>query len=158
MATEINRNPALGTSFMLEIPNAKSLNYFIQNTSLPGLNMGGVETPWTNHNAAVPSNRVEFDPLNLTFLVDEEWNNWEYIFEWMKRCRYGREDVTELMSDITLHLVNSNKNINVQIEFRGAFPTMVSELMLESSTVDSLPLVASVVFRYQDYRLVRPAK
>lgn len=158
MAETLNRNPALGTSFLLEIPGARHLNYFVQTAALPGLMMGGVDSPYTNHQASVPSNRIEFEPLNLTFLIDEEWRNWEFIFDWMKRIRRGRETILEVMSNVTLHLVNSNKNMNVQVEFQGAYPSTLSELPLESSTVDSLPLVATVSFRYQDYSIVRPPK
>ena len=87
MVTDINRNPALAVNFLLEIPLAKELNYFIQTVDVPGLTMAGVDTPFRNVQANVPSNRIDYDQLNLTFLVDENWANWNYVFEWMKRFR-----------------------------------------------------------------------
>ena len=73
--TDINRNPALGVNFLLEIPQAKELNYFIQTVDVPGLTMAGVDTPFKNVQASVPSNRIDFDQLNLTFIVDEGVEN-----------------------------------------------------------------------------------
>lgn len=151
--TDINRNPALGVNFLLEIPQAKELNYFIQTVDVPGLTMAGVDTPFKNVQASVPSNRIDFDQLNLTFIVDEGWANWNYVFEWMKRIRTGNSAISDTMTDITLNLVNSNKNLNKIMVFRGAYPTLLGTLPLDSTVVDSNPLVCSLSFRYQDFEL-----
>ena len=148
-------NPALQTSFLLEIPAAPELNYHIQNCELPGLTMAGVDTPFKNHQASVPSNRIEFDQLTLSFLVDEQWKNWEFIFNWMKNIRTGKGSIQSTMSDITLNLVNSNKNLNQLLVFHDAYPTFLSALSLDSATVEATPLQASLTFRFQDYELKR---
>ena len=153
MNETINRNPALSVNFILEIPTAKEINYFVQSCEVPGLTMGGVESPFRNMQGSVPSNRIEYDPLTLTFLVDEEWKNWNFVFEWMKRCRTGNSPIADTMADITLSLVNSNKALNKVLVFRGAYPTTLSPLQLESSNVDSMPLICSLSFRYQEYEL-----
>ena len=153
MVTDINRNPALAVNFLLEIPLAKELNYFVQTVDVPGLTMAGVETPYRNVQANVPSNRIDYDQLNLTFIVDENWANWNYVFEWMKRVRTGKSPISDTMSDITLNLVNSNKNLNKLLVFRGAYPTLLGTLPLDSTVVDSNPLVCSLSFRYQDFEL-----
>jgi hypothetical protein len=153
MVTDINRNPALAVNFLLEIPLAKELNYFVQTVDVPGLTMAGVETPYRNVQANVPSNRIDYDQLNLTFIVDENWANWNYVFEWMKRIRTGNSAISDTMTDITLNLVNSNKNLNKIMVFRGAYPTLLGALPLDSTVVDSNPLVCSLSFRYQDFEL-----
>jgi hypothetical protein len=153
MVTDINRNPALAVNFLLEIPLAKELNYFVQTVDVPGLTMAGVETPYRNVQANVPSNRIDYDQLNLTFIVDENWANWNYVFEWMKRIRTGNSAISDTMTDITLNLVNSNKNLNKIMVFRGAYPTLLGTLPLDSTVVDSNPLVCSLSFRYQDFEL-----
>ena len=153
MVMDINRNPALAVNFLLEIPLAKELNYFVQTVDVPGLTMAGVETPYRNVQANVPSNRIDYDQLNLTFIVDENWANWNYVFEWMKRIRTGNSAISDTMTDITLNLVNSNKNLNKIMVFRGAYPTLLGTLPLDSTVVDSNPLVCSLSFRYQDFEL-----
>ena len=153
MVTDINRNPALAVNFLLEIPLAKELNYFVQTVDVPGLTMAGVETPYRNVQANVPSNRIDYDQLNLAFIVDENWANWNYVFEWMKRIRTGNSAISDTMTDITLNLVNSNKNLNKIMVFRGAYPTLLGTLPLDSTVVDSNPLVCSLSFRYQDFEL-----
>lgn len=149
----MNYNAAIQTSYMLEIPMFKELNYFIQSAEVPGLTMAGVDTPFKNFQGNVPSNRIDFDQLNLTFLVDEEWSNWYSLVEWMKRIRRNDRPILEDMSDLTLHLTNSNKNLNKQIIFRGAYPVLIGTLPLETAVVDTTPLVCSLAFRYQEYEM-----
>lgn len=149
----MNYNAAIQTSFMLEIPQFKELNYFIQTAEVPGLTMAGVDAPFKNFQGSVPSNRIDFDQLNLTFLVDEEWENWYSIVQWMKRIRRNDRPILDDMSDLTLHLTNSNKNLNKQIVFRGAYPVLLGTLPLESAVVDTNPLVCSLAFRYQEYEM-----
>lgn len=157
-----NYNQALSTSFKLEIPGASSFNYFVQITSLPSLNAAGVETPYKNHQGVVPSNRIDYDPLNVNLLVDEDYENWDYLRLWMhKAAGYAyntstREPpISEEMKDIDLHILNSNKQSIKIVRFFGAFPVMLGELSLETSVTDPQPIISSVVFRYQYYDFLK---
>ena len=42
----MNRNQALGNSFLFHIPGFGEANYFVQTVELPSLSMVGVETPF----------------------------------------------------------------------------------------------------------------
>lgn len=152
--TTKNFNPAVGSSFLLELPNNPGINYFVQTAEVPGLTMGGIDTPYKNHQGVQPSNRIDFDPLNVTFLVDENWNNWWSLLLWMYKIRTGKVSINDEMVDITLHLVNTNKNLNKRLKFFGAFPTMVSSMQLDSTNIESNVLVCSATFRYQYYEMI----
>lgn len=154
----INRNSALGTSFKLEIPGFEEVNYFIQTTELPGMTMSGVDTPYQKFATNVPSNRIEFDPLNFTMIVDEDYRNYESIYQWMVdilRTEPVAGAESGMMKDVTLHILNSNKRGIAAIRFHRAYPTMLSAIPLESSTTDAVPPVCSVMFRYQFFEIVR---
>lgn len=154
MSKRVERNQALSTSFRLIIPGFDGLNYHVQTVQLPGMSMSGVDSPYRNHQGAVPSDRIEYDPLNLTFLVDENYNNWDALRQWMIN-NTNEPKLNERMRDITLHILGSNKDPRAELVFRGAFPTLVSELALESSTGEPNPLMCNVTFRYQKYDFVR---
>lgn len=156
-ARRLNYNPALGTSFRMNIPGAgfEELNYFVQTTELPGLSMSGVDAPFMNNATNMPSNRIEYDPLNLTLIVDEFYKNVDSIRLWMHRI-CSTEPVAKEMRDITLHLLNSNKNSIIGVKFYGAYPTMVAAVPLETSTGDAIPPTCALTFRYQFYDFVRP--
>lgn len=149
MAEILNRNAALNTSFLFEIPLCREFNYFVQTCEVPDLTMSGVDTPWTNHQGAVPSNRIDFGFFNCTFIVDEDWKNWEGLFRWMQRIRTGPEHITDVMCDCTLHLPLSTKSRGRMLKFFGAFPTTISSIPLDSTQSATNELVCSLTMRYQ---------
>lgn len=151
----INRNPALATSFKLEIPGFEEVNYFIQTTELPGLTMGGVDSPYQKYATNVPSNRIEFDPLNLTMIVDEDFRNYERLYEWMVDIIRTEPVVPTMLKNITLHVTNSNKNVMMQVKYHQAYPTMLSAIPFESGTTEPAPLICNVMFRYQFFEIIR---
>ncbi len=155
MNKSINRNPALGTSFKLEIPGFEEVNYFVQTTELPSVTMSGVDAPYQNYATNVPSNRIEFDPMNLTFLVDEDFANYEKLYHWMVETTMTEPVVPEMMKNITLHLTNSSKNHKLSFRYHKAYPTMLSALPFDSTVTDAIPLTCSASFRYQYFEIIR---
>lgn len=154
---KINRNPALNTGFKLEIPGLEAVNYFVQSTELPSLTMGGVESPHQNWGISVPSNRIEFDPLNLQFIVDEDFMNYESLYVWMVDIIRTEPVVPTQMKNIVLHMTNSSKNHKLRVIFHKAYPTMLASLPLNSDTGDTNPVVCSASFRYAYFEIIRDA-
>lgn len=151
--TRINYNQAIGTQFKLEIPDFKEVNYFVQTTELPGMTMSGVDTPYDNHATNMPSNRIEYDPLNFTFLVDEDFENYNRMRLWMHEI-VKTEPVVKALKNITLHVLDGNKKPIRGIRFFGAYPTMISAIPLESSNSDAVPVVCNGTIRYQFFDMV----
>lgn len=152
-AKSFNRNPALGTSFKLEIPGAEQFNYFIQKTSLPSVSMNGIDTPYRNNQGALPSNRIDYEPVSMEFLVDEDYDNYDSIRMWMHRIEKNNRPLIQELVDISLFLTSSNKIINKKVIFYGAFPVYLTEIPLESSTSDADPVNCTVIFRFQYFEI-----
>lgn len=153
----INRNPALGTSYKLDIPGFETLNYTVQSTEIPSVSSGGVETAYQNWGTNVPSNRVEFDPLNINFIVSEDFENYRSLYEWMIQITMTEPVVPEMMKNIVLHITNSSRNHKMQIRFHKAYPTMLSSIPFDSGVNDTTPLICSATFRYQYFEIIRDA-
>jgi hypothetical protein len=151
---------------MLKIPN---VTYWIQSVNLPGLSATpkSFDNPFTRIHL-VPET-IEFEPLTLSFLLDEDMVSWQEIWDWM--VAYGfpenfgqyagrttdsaslRPDSGDLYSDGTLMLTTNNKNYNKQIIFKDLFPTSLSALDFSSADQEASPFVATATFHYTTYRL-----
>lgn len=144
-------NQALGSSFRLVIPGMEEINYFVQNTELPGMNFMGIRTDYKNNYGNVPNNKIEYDMLNLTFLVDENYTNHTLIHQWFRDLAFGKKPILQELKDISLHITTSTKTQNRIITYYGAHPVMMTPVSLESGTSDSMPLTCTVSFMYQYY-------
>ena len=151
---DLNYNLAINVNFKMEIAGAPEFNYFIQQVNLPGLEMAGIETPYKNNQAFMPSNRIDYDPLNINYLVSEDFSNYIYMYNWMRDIMFD-DYPKEHFRDMTLHVLNNNKLKNLQVKFYGCFPTSLMQLDLESAVADTNPLMNTVMIRYQYFEIVR---
>lgn len=153
MAKKIQYNHALTTSFQLVIPGMEEINYFVQNTEVPGMNFMGIRADYQNHQGTMPNNKIEYDMLNISFIVDEDYTNHSMLHLWMHRLRASDKPLLQEMKDITLHLRKSTKAKNMAIKFYGAHPVMITPIPLESATTDATPVICTASFMYQYYNM-----
>ena len=154
-----NANYLSPVGFRFNIENLPNTNWFITATMLPGLALGEIPQPTPFMQAAVPGNDVSFEPLIVTFLVDEDLANWRELYDWIiglgfpeEYAQYKkRKETSNLLSDATLTILNSNMNANYQILFKDLFPTSISEVMFDSASTDIDGIKATVTFRYLNY-------
>jgi hypothetical protein len=110
--------------------------------------MNPAPSPFRHHQAQVPSNHVNFSDLTATVLMDEEFENYQFIHHWM-RDFIDMDDWRNLVRDIALHTLTANKNVLLKFTFTSAFPTALSELMFDSAIMDSTQMTFNVTFAYQ---------
>ena len=158
----------LGFRFVLNrTPNT---NYFTQNVRLPTLSLGqfDIEDPFVK--LPTPGTKLSFEPLDITFMVDEDMTNYLELYEWLRGLgfpesfeQYGnriRENSSSLLSndsavfsDGTLMVLSSHQNANVKIVFEDMFPISLSDLSFDSTLTDVEYLRATVTFRYRLYTI-----
>jgi hypothetical protein len=87
--------------------------------------------------------------------MDEDFENYIYLSNWM-RAFNGDDDVYSenddwhnIVKDIKLHILSGNKKTLLIYTFVGAFPTMLGDVMFDSSTMDPTQIQFNVEFRYQ---------
>ena len=159
----------LGYRFVLSrTPNT---NYFVQSVSIPTLTLGqfDLEDPFVK--LPLPGIKLNFDPLTVTFMVDENMNNYIEIFDWLNGLGFPESfeqysnlirstngigsKSTETFSDGSLIILSSSHNPNLKITFQDMFPISLSELSFDATNTDVDYLKASVTFRYRLYTIER---
>lgn len=148
MALIQNYNLAFGNQFKLEIPEASHLNYFLQSCNLPGISMNQVSVQNRHHQAYVPGNHVVYSDLNCTILMDEEFENYQYLHNWL-RDFIDVDDWRHLVKDLTLNVLSANKALLLKFTFTDAFPTSLGDITFDSGTMDALQLTYNATFAYQ---------
>jgi len=101
-----------------------------------------------NNQTSTYSNVTEWSPLNCVILMDEEFDNYIYLADWM-RSFIDDDDWRNLIKDIKLHILSGNKKVLLSYTFTGAFPTSMGEIMFDSSTMDPTQISFNIELRYQ---------
>jgi hypothetical protein len=165
--TPENKNFLSPLNFRFLLKRAPHVNFFLQKVNLPQISIN--PTPEYGNpliNIPLAGEFVTFSPLNITFKVDEDLQNYLEIFNWIKALGdYGRDgdyaklqnapagSGTGLYSDISLLVLSSTKMPNYEITFTDAFPTTLSAMTFNTTDSDVQYIEAQVEFRYTIFEI-----
>lgn len=152
------------TNFLLDIPDAnitKAFKLQVQSALIPGIRIPVTDVPSGLKGlgrARLPGSTVDFDPLTIRFMVDEDLQSWIDVYKWMISINNYMTDDNVGWKDgvlpkfISLHIMdNSKKKIVLTIHYYGAWPSDLNEIEY-SYTDDGSPAMACVAtFNYKYY-------
>jgi hypothetical protein len=171
-----NRNFLSPTGFHFSVIRAPKVSYFGYQVNVPGLDLGFVEQNNYLSKIPRPGENIDFGDLTLSFLVDEDLENYLEIQNWMRGIgfpeslqeiyrwqnqdaiknypsNYMYENELNLYSDGTLAIYNSADNPNFKVIFENMFPYALSPLNFDAQSTDVQYLTATVNFKYTIYNI-----
>lgn len=143
--------------FIITVKRLPSVTFFMQRTSIPGVSVNPIEHPTPFKPTFEGGDRLTYDDLNLSFIIDEGMTNYLEIFNWIKGYSFPENfdqyknlaaSQNGLKSDISVKVLNSHKNPSILIDYRDCFPISLSEVTLDTTQTDVIYPEATVTFRY----------
>ena len=144
-----NENPNFAASdkWRLSIGDLVLLTRSIHDFSIPGVYSEGIDGPSPGDVlVSISSERLTYDPIVFTFVIDEEWKTWMQIHNWIQ-SNVRKDD--PVVKDITIELLdNMNRPIGLQLLLEAARPTALDNVLVDVDA--AVPqLVTTVTFKYQ---------
>lgn len=148
-------------SFKIIVDRMPNVEFFTQRASIPGLSMGAPEQLSPLHRIYKTPDRIEYAELELSFIVDENMDNYREILSWMEgmgtpessdqraalqSSKYG------VVSDISIIIENSARKPNLKFTFTECFPIALSGVQLDVTGSDVVYPECSVTMRYTNMR------
>ena len=142
--------------------------YHLQTATLPGISASPVNVGTPLSPVLVPGDNVEWSPITITFMVDEELANYRKMHDWIVKLYTGRDtsDLTTLKSenfiqedlgggvtDATLTVRSNKQNTTLRVKFEELFPTSLSDLQFTTVSEDAEYLVATATMVYNTYTI-----
>ena len=69
--------------FRFKIVKLPQVEFFIQTVNLPGISLGQATIPTPLYDYPVPGDKITYQSLDISFLVDENLNNYKELHDWM---------------------------------------------------------------------------
>ena len=164
LSVELNKaNP---TNFELTfplVPNQTSLTAAeelvlnIHGAILPSFTIPQIEVQWQNTTRKIPGGPIDFEILNVQFVVDLQFKNWKLIYNWMTYIANNKDKMLELYEryaiDTTLRIIDNFNADIMAVDFAGMWPTNLQEVGFSMKEGEVL-LEAGATFVY-DYFTIR---
>ena len=157
-----NLNQLNVVSFDISFSRLPAVQYFCQRISLPTIVLGETNEPSPFLNLPLEGDTLTFEALTLSFIVDEDLQNYISIYEWMTALGFPRDygqfaaleepsSGTEetKYSDLTIVLHTNKSNPNYRIRFTDCFPTSLSSIQLDATPTGMEPIVVDAPFNFR---------
>ena len=84
----INREPskrdyASPVQFRFKMTKLPLVEFFVQSANLPGISLGNATQTTPLYDIPIPGDKISYSPLDLSFIVDENLNNYKEIHDWL---------------------------------------------------------------------------
>jgi|694.fasta_scaffold05502_15 hypothetical protein len=165
------RDIAQYSKFKLIFDRVPAVTFFCKTVNLPGIinNEVRVETPFSAF--MVPGDKTDFGTLDVTFLVDVNYQTWKEVYNWITGLTFPK-DFTQYQnllnqqrttlvptpksrgnqySDAALTLYTNKNNPNVRVKFKDCFPVALGSIEYDVEKSAETPVTCSASFRYSLY-------
>lgn len=174
-----NLFPADATSHVIQFARMPMTSYVVQEVNLPSVTGRTSITGSPGLNIHHLPDRLTYDSLQVTFLIDEEFKAWRELYSWLLGTSggYDRSVLTAEFIDEHLNfiqmekassrldragrttagltIVNGAKIPILRFIFHNVYISSLGQVQFSTTTTDTLtPLTCSATFDYDYYSLV----
>lgn len=154
------------TKFTFIIPDKPFLKYFCQTVQIPSVSTNEIEVPTPFSATYRHGEKLRYDPLTITAMMDEDLRVWQETYDWLKSLtrptsfeEYPRQSKREIYKPLYFDgylTVNTNaNNPNLRVKFHNCHPASIGMVSFDTKVdADSIP-TADFTFRYDYFEIER---
>lgn len=156
--------------FQFNIDTLPNVSFFCQSASIPNMSLATAYVPSPLVDFTVPGTNITYDELTIKFIVQENFQNYIELHDWMvglgfpeergqykqlRQTRGGNDkgfSTSGDYSDATLTVLDSDLNPSMNITFIDCYPVSLQGLEFDISDGNATYLTAQATFRYTLYK------
>ena len=173
MQTASNFTKCSNIKFLLN--RCPKVDFYCNTANIPEVILGTAVQRTYLKDIPVPGDKLQYGDLNITFMVDEDMENYLQLYQWITSLGFPEslsqfkelKDSDRLLpeepvsgdffnerSDATLMILNSDYNPSVKIKFKDVFPVSLSAVPFDATQEQQQYYTASAIFRYTIFDVI----
>ena len=158
-----NLNQLNVVSFDVSFSRLPAVQYFCQRISLPTIVLGETNEPSPFLNLPLEGDTLTFEALSLSFIVDEDLQNYISVYNWLTALGFPRDyaqfailqepeaasKTLSKYSDLSIVVHTNKSNPNYKIKFTDVFPTSLSSIQFDATPTGMDPIVVDATFNFR---------
>lgn len=143
-----NNNGLSPNAFMVNINVLPNVEFFAQNLSIPSITCQKIQIESPKQDYYVPSDKLYFDDLSITFLVDEDLRSFKELFDLLRNVVKTPE---KWFTDISVSFLTNNRNYNKRITFKNCILHTIGEIQLDTKQSEDANPTCTATFAYSHF-------
>lgn len=160
LTTNKNYLQPTGFKFIINRQNYTNLEFFAQSVTHPGASVAPLEVPLSRiQSMPLAGDKINYGEMQLDILLDENMESYIEMQNWLERMvndgHVNSESTTKIptYADITLMILTSHNNKNVQIRYNDCLPTNVGSIQLSANAADVRFPTFTTSFRFSSFEI-----
>ena len=170
-----NRNFLSVVGFKFLLNRCPKVDFYCNTANIPEVTLGTAVQSTYLKDIPLPGDKLMYGDLNLTFMVDEDMENYLQLYQWLTSLGFPEslnqfnelKDTDRLLpeqprpgdffnerSDATLMILNSDYNPSVKIKFKDVFPVSLSAVPFDATAEAQQYYTATASFRYTIFDVI----
>ena len=167
-----NRNFLSPIGFKFTLSKTPKVTFFSNSSRIPEISLGTALQPSYLKDIDVPGDKLQYGDLIITFMVDEDMENYLQLYQWMTSLGYPESlnqysellnnkievddpnDPSNERSDATIQVLSSNYNPTVTVKFKDVFPYQLSGVPFNATADEQTYYTAEAAFKYTLYDVI----
>lgn len=129
-------NISISNNFVFWIPEMPILSSMVHTVTLPPFSVSPVNISFDRGTFKLPSDKIEYSPLSVSFFVDENYDSYMEAYNWLQKYANPHVDPSHLSAfqcDCTLFLLNNNWQNARKFTFQYTQPAELGELEVSTN-------------------------
>ena len=143
------------TQFELLVKKLPNTKYFATGVNIPSVTVGeSIQPTPLGANIKLPGDKIAYGEMTITFIVDENMENWTELFTWMEGITASTDTEKELYSDMTIVVTTAANNPNRYIRIADAYPSSLGEIAMDTTVAGGLSYVTCTAsFQFTSFEI-----
>jgi len=125
--TEVQTNILKNYQFKFDIDMFPNVTYHVRDCQLPSVSTDQPVFATPHRDLILPGSKIIFDPLTITFLVDDDLKNYKEVYYWLLKIAFDKASFKSLRSDAVLHILNGDLTPKTSIKFINCAPNLLGD-------------------------------
>jgi hypothetical protein len=164
-----NKNFLSPVGFKFSLAKEPKIAFYCNSAKIPEISLSLTEQPTYLKTIDMPGGKITYGDLVLTFLVDEDMENYITIHKWLTGLGFPEsteqykdlvtnednlQDEKRAFSDGSLYILDNNFNTNIIVKFKDLFPISLSALDFNATQTDVQYFTSEVTLRYTIFNIL----
>ena len=150
-------------NFEINFSRLPTVEYFCQRVNMPAVILGDTFQPTPFLNTPVEGDTLVFESVNMSFILDEDMQNYIEMYNWLTALGFPREygqfrtlqdagsanEYSSKFSDMDIILHTNKANPNYKITFNDVFPTSISAVQFDTTATTLDPIIVDATFNFK---------
>ncbi len=156
--------------FILIFPRLPFTQFFCQAANVPGIATTPTSQPTPFSNLPIPGDKLQYEPLDIEFLLDEELLSWIQVHDWMRgiafpkefaeysklkdQSRYSQQVDHPQYADAELISLSALGEHKVKFKFLDLFPISLGGISYDIRVGSEKIMTSTATFKFSRYDII----